>query len=155
MAKQPDIRYIRLYTDGNAARKVQPVSLKNTIRLPKVKRNKKLILRIDPVAVLSMAVAAVMMVLMVVGVVKLNAAQRQEAVMAEYVETLKTKNEFLENTYSSGYDIEEVEQLALALGMVPKEQVQKVTVSIAQDQEQAPMPDTWERFCIFLADLFA
>lgn len=155
MAMKPDVRYIRLYTDGSAARKIQPVSLKNTIRLPKVNRKKRLVLKIDPVAALGMAVAAVMMVLMLIGVAQLNATQQQEAVMAEYVETLKTENEFLQNTYSTGYDLEEVEQQALALGMVPKEQVQKVSVSIPQDVEQVPAPNAWERFCIFLTDLFA
>ena len=154
MARQPDVRYIRLYTDGSAARKMEPTFLKNTIRLPNAKRKKKLVLRIDPVAVLGVAVAAVMMVLMLVGVVQLSAAQKQEAVMAEYVQTLKTENEVLQNTYNSGYDLGEVEELALALGMVPKEQVQRISIRVAQEEE-APTPGVWERFCLLLADLFA
>ena len=154
MARQPDIQYIRFYTDGNAARKVAPVAPLKTIKLPKIKLQKRITLHIDPIAVTGIVMAAVMLVLMAVGVAKLNAAQQEMQTMAVYVETLNAENAQLRQTFSEGYDLEEVERTAIALGLVPKDQVRHVTVQVPQEQLHEE-PNAWERLCTFLTGLFA
>ena len=74
--------------------------------------------------------------------------------MESYVERLQAQNEALTETYKAGYDLQEVQKMALALGMVPQEQVEHVTISVSVPQiEEAP--GTWERFTTFLTGLFA
>lgn len=153
MARKTDIQYIRLYTDGSAARKLQPVTPWKTAKLPKVNKNKRITLSVDPVATVGIVVAAVMLILMMVGVGRLRVAQQQAAVMEQYVETLQNNNRVLQDTYDS-IDLDEVERMALALGMIPEEQAQHVTMKVPATQI-AEEPGAWEQVWIFLAGLFA
>ena len=154
MAQRTDIRYIQYYTDGNTARKVAPVAPLKTIKLPKVKKQKRITLCIDPIAVISLVMALMMTVLIVVGVVQLNTARQEVQTMSAYVDVLREENAQLQQTFSEGYDIEQIERTALALGLVPKAQVRHVTVSLPQLEESVE-PTAWERFATFLAGLFA
>lgn len=154
MARKPDVQYIRFYTDGSAAHKVAPVAPLKTIKLPKVKKQKKLLVYIDPVAIAGIAMAVIMLTLMAVGVMQLKTARQEMQTMAAYVSTLQEENASLQATFSEGYDLDQIEKTALALGLVPKDQVTHVTVSVPElivEEE----PDAWERFYIFLTGLFA
>ncbi len=156
MAQRVDVRYIQFYTGGSAAQKVAPQVPLETIKLPKVKkqRQKRLVIHIDPVAVLGIGVAAVMLVLMVVGMVQLRSARQELRTMNAYVNTLTQENVSLNTAYTEGYDLESVKTTALALGLVPVDQVQHVTVRLPEVQTQET-PGAWERFCTFLTGLFA
>ena len=155
MAQRTDIQYIRFYTEGSTARKIAPVDLRKTIRLPKIqKKYKRHTLYIDPVAIAGIAMAVVMMVLMLVGVTQLVNTRQQLQTMASYVDTLQQENASLQATYESGYDLEAVEQTALALGLVPKEQVRHVTIRVPSE-EVTVQPSPWEQFYTFLTGLFA
>lgn len=153
MARKVDIEYIRFYTDGNAARKLDPV-LPNLPKKPRVRRQKRIRVFVDPVATLGIILAVVMLVLMVVGVFQLRTAQREAAAMEQYVAQLQAKNEELRAAYDSGYDLETVERLALALGMEPKDQVPHFTITFPEEPEVIE-PGLWEQFCTFFTDLFA
>ena len=74
--------------------------------------------------------------------------------MSAYVETLREENVQLQQNYTESYDIEQIERTALALGLVPKEQVRHITVTLPQIEEKKE-PTSWERFTTFLAGLFA
>ena len=154
MPQRVDVRYVQFYTNGSAARKVTPVVPLDTVKLPKVKKQKRIVIHIDPVAVLGIAVAAVMLVLMAVGMVQLKNAQQELNTMTSYVNTLTQENVSLNAAYSEGYDLEKVKTTALALGMVPVDQVRHITVQmpVAETEET---PGAWERFCTFLTGLFA
>lgn len=154
MAQRLDVQYVRFYTDGSAARKVAPVAPLNTIKLPKVKKAKRIVVHIDPVAIAGIFMAAVMLVLMTVGVVQLNIQRQALNEMTAYVEELQTENEILEERFQNGYDIAEIERTALALGLVPEDQVRHVTIQ-APEMTVEDEPDAWERFYIFLTGLFA
>lgn len=154
MAPKLDIQYIQFYTDGSAAKKVAPVAPLKTIRLPKIQIKKKLVLHIDPVALCGILMAGIMFVLMTVGVFQLRAARQEAKIMSDYVQTLQQENVELYTTLSDGYDIQQVRQTALALGMVPKEQVRHVSI----DLPEMPVEEesgSWEQFYIFLTGLFA
>jgi len=154
MARQPDVQYIRFYTDGSAARKVAPVAPLNTIKLPKIKKHRRITLHIDPIAIGGIVMAAVMLILMLVGVAQLTNTKQELALMQSYVQTLQQENISLESTYEQGYDLEAVEKTALALGFVPKDEVTHVTIRVPQPQIEEE-PGAWEQFYTFLTGLFA
>ncbi len=154
MARQLDVQYIRFYTDGSAARKVAPVAPLKTIKLPKTKKHKKITLHIDPIAIGGIVMAAVMLILMLVGVAQLTNTRQELVSMQSYVQTLQEEKISLEATYEQGYDLEAVEQTALALGLVPKEEVKHVSIRVPQPKIEEE-PGAWEQFYTFLTGLFA
>ena len=153
MARQPDIQYI-YYTDGSAARKFAPLEPLKTIKLPKLKLKKQIVLHIDPLAFAGIVMAFVMLVMMVSGISHLNTTQQQVQAMDAYVQTLTEENLQLQQSFHEGYDLEQVEKTALALGFVPKEQVAHITVRISPEQVQEE-PTAWENIYTFLTGLFA
>ena len=105
-------------------------------------------------AIVAVAVAAVMLVLMFVGVSRLYRQQAQVAVSAEYLQQLQTKNLQLKDSYANGYDLEEVEKLAVALGMVPKDTLVQQQIQVTMPVSEQ-LPTGWENFCSFVRELFA
>lgn len=156
MAQATTIQYVQFYTAGSAARKVEPTVQVRTAPRPKAKKQKKIIIRIDPVATLGILVAVMMLVLMISGIGQLNQAYQQTQAMEAYVQTLQQENAALQAEYSAGYDIAEVEKMALALGMVPAEDVAHVDVRLSVPQEpQSQNLNLWESVTTFLTGLFA
>lgn len=155
MARQPDIQYINAYVSGNIAYQmdVQPAR-KKRVRLPKPKAKKQMVLHVDPVAVGGILVAAVMLVLLVVGFVRLQDARAEAAVLESYVQDLQAENQQLAQSYKEGYDLEEIRQIALAMGMIPASEAQTIAIPVSVPQE-IPEPTAWENFCAFLTGLFA
>ena len=154
MARHPEVQYIQFYTDGSAARKVATAAPIKTMKLPRVKKLKKITLHIDPVAIAGIVMAAVMLVLMAVGVAQLSSTRTQLQTMTAYVNTLEQENASLKAEFSQGYDLESVERTALALGFVPKEEVEHITIRVPDMHEEVQL-GPWQRFYTFLTGLFA
>lgn len=152
MARKPDIQYIRYYTDGSAAQQVEPQSPRRRSTLPKPRKRKRYTVQVDLLAIGGILVSAVLLIMMIVGAVQLTQAQRQRNQMADYVHQLQLQNQQLEEQYAAGYDLEEVEQAALALGMIPSDQAQHITISVERPQRVAE-PTFWERVQTFFAAL--
>ena len=108
MAQHPSVQYIQFYTDGSAAKKVAMVTPLHTAKLPKVKRVKRKVLHIDPVAIGGIAMAIVMFVLMMVGVAQLNSARQNVVEMENRVLALQSEQRDLNVTYEGSYDIADV-----------------------------------------------
>ena len=155
MAQKVDVRYVSFYTGGSAAKKIAPVQPLKTIKLPRIKKFKRITLHIDPVATAGIVMAAVLMILLCVGVTQLQSARRETVQLAAYVDTLQTENAALRAEFDAGYDLETVEKTALALGMVPMDEVQHITIDMPQVQMEQPEPGTWQRVWTFLTGLFA
>lgn len=157
MAKRPEIQYIRLYTDGSAAKKVLPeMPSVNTARLPKARKVKIKRIYIDPVATLGIVVAVCMLVLMAVGVAQCYRAQQEAYIMESYIAQLRAENTVLQKQYSDGYDLEAVEKAALSLGLVPKDSVEKISIEIPAPQLQLTEQESiWGKIGTFLTKLFA
>ena len=134
MAQRLDVTYVRYCTDGNAARKVAPVQDFKTVKLPKVKKQGMSVVRIDPFALAGIALSAVMVVMLVIGIVLWKDARDDAAQMADYTRYLQQQNEELTLRYHGSYDPAEVERTALALGMVPKNQATHVTVHVPETE---------------------
>ena len=156
MAQQLDVRYVNFYTAGSGALKVAPVIPLESLELPRraKKKAKKLVLYVDPVAVAGIVMATVMTILLVVGFVQLSNARQEEIAMAAYVDSLQQQNQELVAEFEAGYDLNQVEEVAVALGMVPQEQLQKITVKTAESAE-TPELSRWNNFWTSFVDLFA
>lgn len=155
MARQNQVRYVNFYTAGSAAYKFEPESpQKKKVKLPKPRRQQKLLIYVDPVAVLGIVMAVVMLVMMLVGVVQFCSLQQKNQAMQTYISTLQAENARLQAEYEAGYDLEEIYEIATARGMIPAEQAQRVSIQVSVPQEVEEL-SAWENFCMFLAGLFA
>ena len=130
MAQNVDVQYVSFYNAGSSALKVSPVIPLKTLTLPKKKKVKKVILYIDPLALVAVTLALVMTVLLSVGFVQLTNAWNEEAAMASYVDMLQAENAALQAEYDQGIDPQVIEENALALGMIPAEEVSQVHIQI-------------------------
>ena len=155
MARQPEIQYINAAVCGSSAYQLDVKPLrKKKAQLPKMKRQKRKVIAIDPVALMSIGVACVLFVLMVVGFCRLQDARAETAALSNYVSTLQEQNSQLQDTYEAGYDLEEIEKIALAMGKVPASQVPQISVQV-EVPEKVEEPTAWENFYAFLTGLFA
>ena len=156
MAQRVDVQYIHFYTQGSAARKIQPAVKEQTGTLPQIKKKKVQRIYIDPVATLGTVVAICMLVMMVVGINQLRTEQQKTAEMVSYVEQLQAKNTALQAQYEEECDLEAVEKTALALGMIPQPQAShtsiQVELPVAENDLQVSL---WQRIGTFLTGLFA
>ena len=156
MAQRLDVQYIRLYTDGSAALKLESAAPQTkTVEHKKPHKIKRVKIFVDPVALLSIAVAICMLVLMTVGFVQLRQTRAQVAVMESYVERLQAKNAVLSNEYKNGYNLDQIRLAALEMQMIPKEQAAHVDILIPAEPEQIQQITLWERIGTFLTGLFA
>lgn len=156
-ARKPDIQYItQFYVHGSEARvlELKPLRKKHKTELPRAVPQKKIRIMVDPAAICGIVVAAVMLVLMVVGVCQYLDVCEDYRVMHEHVIRLQNENVSLQQTYETGYDLADVEAKALALGMIPAEQAQRVTITpvipVAEEE-----PTLWEDICWYFEELFA
>ena len=155
MAYQPEIRYINQYVSGTMA--YQPErkpSRKYTATLPKPRKKKQELILVDPVAVVCIFVAAVLMVMLLVGAVQLYQTQQETAQLRHYVAMLQEQNTQLQDTYTSGFDPEEIRDIAQTMGMIPKEAATHLQVQVTVPE--APVePTAWESFWQFFMEMFA
>lgn len=128
---QMKAQYVQYYTSGTAARKLAPVIPLHTPAQPRTKTQQKRIkIYLDPVALFGTVVAVSMMISVLVGFSSLQTEQKKVTTMVEYVETLQLENESLRTQYEGKCDLAEIEEAALALGMVPKEEVAHTVIRL-------------------------
>lgn len=155
MVNRVDIQYVDFSIDGNAAKKIYAAPQKK-VRLPKEKKKSRYVLYLDPLSFCGIVLAVVMLVLMGAGVARLQEVNDQNRQMSAYVDTLSEKNVALREEFTQVCDLEEVERLALALGMIPKEDAPQTEISMYVPPEEAPKQmSLWEQIGLFLASLFA
>ena len=159
MARKPDIQYVgQFYVHGNAAHQpeLKPAAQPARLPVPKFLQQEKAEILVDPVALASTVVAVVMLVLMVVNCFQYVGAVRAYEDMEDYLVELRDDNARMSHAYytSDDYDLEYVEHTALALGMVPAEQAQTISIHVTPGQPE-PEPTIWENIQWFLDGLFA
>ena len=156
MARRNEVQYVSFYTAGSAALKFEPVTVpKKKASLPKQRRAKKIRIFVDPMALIGGCVAAVMLVMMLVGLGQLQAARQQEAQLQAYVQHLEAENTKLDAQFQAGYDPQEVYDVAIGMGMIPADQAEHIQVSVEIPAEAEEEPSAWENFYTFLLGLFA
>ena len=161
MALQPDIQYVPFYyVDGSTARKVErrpaPKKAAAPAATPQRRRSRRKTVAVDPVALGGLLVVAVMICAMVVGFAEYTASVERNAQMSAYIDSLQEENAALQQRYEAGYDLEDIQDVADALGMVPVEDAQQITIEVELPQQEAQTQlSLWESFTTFLAGLFA
>lgn len=155
MARQPEVRYINHFVSGSLAYlPEEKPRRKSKVQLPKVKRQKKLVIPVDPAALCGIAVAFVLMVALLAGVLHWNQARTEAAALKDYVSYLQEENVKLQNTYESGFDPEEIREIALNMGLIPAEQAQHIQMQVVIPQVEEE-PTGWAAVWAFILGMFA
>lgn len=144
MIQKPEIQYVgQFYVYGSEAQKleVKKERKKAKTRLPLAQLEKIEKVYVDPVALVSIAVAVVMLVVMIVGVLQIRDDWAEYEAMSGYVSKLKWENAQLSRDYSASYDREEIQSKALGLGLVPESEVAHISITVTVPE---PEPErTW------------
>ena len=154
MAKNAGSRYIQFYTPGSTAVKVQIQDERDWAPLPEAKPQPKIVIPVDPVAIIGFFVAICMLVMMTVGINRLNETRREVAYMEHYVAQLKAENQNLTAAYADGYRADDIRQKALDMGMVPVEEIPVKHIYVTIPTNQEPVAEH-NPITTFLSDLFA
>ena len=146
MNQKPKIQYIgQFYVHGSEARalELQEEKKQAKTKLPLAKLETIEKIYVDPVALAGIAVAVLMLVVMILGAVQLQSDWAEYQRMEDYVTDLRTENARLAHTYRAGYDLEDIEMKALAMGLVPKSELKTVTVTVISPE--VPPVLTWDQ----------
>ncbi len=154
MANQHMIQYVNFYTDGSAAKKIQTVAPAEQPALPKKTKQKRRVIRLDPFAILGIAVAVCMLIMMTVGLFSLSAARNEAQIMQRYVDRLNQEKVALEEEFEKRCDMQQIETTALALGMVPADQIQQTTIYVAPIEE-TEQTSVWMYTGVLLSDILS
>ena len=157
MAQKPEIQYIgQFYIHGSEAREMarknEQKKAKTELPLHRFQRVRKVY--VDPLAICSLMIAAVMIIGMAAGMMSLQTAWEELDTARMYVSELETRNSVLTAQYRAGYDLETVRNAAIAMGMVPAAEVQTVKLNVTVPEVQ-PEPTLVEDIRWFLNGLFA
>ena len=155
MAQQDFSQFRMYYTDGSAARQIEFKPRKQLPEQPRRPKQKKLLIRVDFLAMAGIVVAAVLLVLMMAGVSHLVETSRQVAQLETYVSQLEEENAKLESAYHAGYNPADIRERALGMGMIPAEQAETIRIeqkeTVPVEQPRNLFFKTW----YFLTGLFA
>ena len=157
MIQKPEIQYIgQFYVPGSEAKVLAPKRKKKKAKtkLPVARQEQQKIICIDPVALAGIAAAVVLLTVMVLGALQLRDDWNQYETMSRYVSQLNYENAQLEQTYRAGYDLEDIRDKALAIGMVPVEELETRSVTVTISQRE-PEPTLWDDIVWFFSGLFA
>lgn len=146
MNQKPKIQYIgQFYVHGSEARalELQEEKKQAKTKLPLAKLETIEKLYVDPVALAGIAVAVLMLVVMILGAVRLQSDWAEYQRMEDYVTDLRTENALLAHNYRAGYDLEDIEMKALAMGLVPRSELKTISVTVTAPEKQPVL--TWDQ----------
>ena len=146
MNHKPKIQYVgQFYVHGSEARamELQERKKKAKTSLPQPRQEKVQAIYVDPVAVAGILVAVMMLAVMVMGAIQLHEDWLIYEKEARNVERLTAINVELAKNYRSGYDLEEIEEKALAMGLVPKSELKSVAIAVTVPAPEPVM--TWDQ----------
>lgn len=157
MVQKPDIQYVtQFYSYGSEAKvmELKPAKKQKKSVLPKAKPEQKIRIMVDPVALGGILIAVMMVVLMAVSVCSYLEVCNEYEIMTNHVIELQNTNVLRQQEYASMYDLADIEANALALGMVPIEDAEVVTIAPVIPEPEIE-PSWWENISWFLKGLFA
>ena len=157
MVQKPDIQYVtQFYSYGSEAKvlELKPEKKKQKFTLPKAFPQQKISIHVDPVAWAGIAIAIVMVVLMAVSVRSYLDTCAEYERMTDYVIGLQNTNVEKQQEYVKMYDLTDIQEKALALGMIPMEEAEVITIQPVYPEPEAEVP-WWEDISWFLKGLFA
>ena len=157
MVQKPKIQYIgQFYVHGSEARALalEEERKKAKARRPLARLQQVELIYVAPVAVVSIVVSVIMLATMLTGALALKDDWAAYEQMAAYVSFLNRENAELEKEYREGYDLEDIRSKALALGMVPADQLENRTVTVTMPVKE-PQISRIEQIKTYFEDMFA
>lgn len=157
MAQKPKIQYIgQFYVHGSEARALELEEQRKQAkaRRPLARLQQVELIYVDPVAVLSIVVSVIMLATMLTGVLALKEDWAAYEQMATYVSYLNRQNAELAKEYREGFDLVDIESKALALGMVPRDQLVNRTVTVTVPEKEPEMSRV-QQIKTYFEDMFA
>lgn len=157
MVQKPKIQYIgQFYVHGSEARQLeleqQRKKAKTSLPLARLQKMEKIY--VDPVALVGIAVAVVMLVVMMIGALQIRSDWAEYERVSAYVSQLKRENAEKTHEYRASYDLEDIRIKATAMGLVPKEELQTMTVTVTIPEPE-PEISRIDEIKWFLEGLFA
>jgi hypothetical protein len=146
----------QFYVHGSEARALQLQEQKRQAKtkLPLARIQKIEKIYVDPVALAGILVSVVMLVTMVLGAVQIKRDWDQYEQVSAYVSELKKENARKNHAYHLSYDLEDIKSKALAMGLVPKSELQTMAVTVTVPEKEPELTRT-EEIRRFLEGLFA
>ena len=154
MARNNYDRYVRFYTFGSTAVKVEDP--RRTAKLPKYcKPEKRKPIPFDPVAFAGSIVAVFLAVLMIVGLFQVTAANAQVRELETQLIGLQQQEQMLLDRYYGSIDLEEVRVAAESMGMIPAEEAAHVQIQVPAQTVQVQTLSWWDSMLASLRQFFA
>ena len=157
MAQKPKIQYIgQFYIHGSeaCALELEEQRQQAKARRPLARLQQVELIYVDPIAIAGILVAVIMLATMLTGALALQDDWEVYEQMATYVSYLKKENARLDAEYRAGYDIDDIQSKALALGLVPSSELQKRTVFLTPPEKE-PEISRIEQIKTYFEDMFA
>ena len=159
MALKPEIQYIgQFYIHGSEAKAVavkqEPEEKKSDYRLPLYRFEKLQKIHVDPLAICSIALAAVLLVCMVVGTLQIQSAWQELDAANQYVYQLEDIHRQKIAEYRSVCDLEQIRIAAETMGLIPIAEAKTMEITVTVPEPEAE-PTLWEDVVWFLEGLFA
>jgi len=156
MNQKPKIQYVgQFYVHGSEAKKLELQQQRTArFRQPIEKLQKIEKIYVDPVALVGIAVAVVMLVTMVLGALQIRNDWAEYNAVSSYVSWLKEQKAEKQIAYRKAYDLEDITTKAHALGLVPKSEVKTMTVTVVLPEPE-PEVSRLDEIKGFLEDMFA
>ena len=155
MAQKPKIEYVgRSYFFGTEAPKLDEHRKTLKSLLPAIKLERFRNIYIDPVGLLGLTVAVVLLVMLVAGALQMKQTRAEYDAMQTYLSGLKRENAQLSHAYHTRYDLEEIREQADKIGMVDAEDTERFTVifSVPEHEEE---PSAWDEFVWLITGLLS
>ena len=156
MTRKPEIQYIgQFYVHGSEARALElqeKKKAKTSLPLAKLEKIEKVY--VDPVALFAIAVAVVMLFTMAAGVFQLKEDWSAYQQMSSRVETLRQRNHEKMVLFRETCQLKDIQVKALAMGMIPKEEAEHMTITLTMPEPEQEMT-LMDEIKWFVSGLFA
>lgn len=143
MTNKPKIQYVgQFYVYGSEAQAIQRQQRKKArTRLPQAKMERIEKIYVDPVAIVAIGLAAVALVVMVLGALRIRTDWEQYRQMKERLAALNQQHQALVCEYREVLDLDEVRSRAESMGLVPKDSVKTRTIQVTPPEPKVER--TW------------
>ena len=154
MARKYNDRYVRFYTYGSTAVKVEDP--RRAASLPKEqKAQKRKPIPFDPFAFAGNVVAIFMAILMIVGFIQVAATNAKVQELETQLMVLEQQEQMLLEKYYGSFDLDEVRVAAESMGMIPVEEATHVQVRVDAPHVEVQQLGWWDTLVANLRQFFA
>ena len=154
MARKYNDRYVRFYTYGSAAVKVEDP--RRTASLPKEqKAQKRKPIPFDPFAFAGNVVAVFMAILMIVGFIQVAVTNAKVQELETQLMVLEQQEQMLLEKYYGSFDLDEVRAAADSMGMIPIEEAAHVQIRVDAPNVEVQQISWWDSLVANLRQFFA